>query len=106
MSILNDIGKRLVHLRKLENLGQKEAAKLIGISSVNLSRYEKGNRTPNPDMIKKLAKFYCVKPSYLAFGEEEHLNFLSDITKEEAKMLKDYLIRIREERQKHGEENL
>ncbi|WP_281250256.1 helix-turn-helix domain-containing protein [Virgibacillus proomii] len=100
MNDLNDIGKRLIELRKKQNLEQKEAAKLIGISSVNLSRYEKGNRTPNPEMLKKLAEFYNVKPSYIAFGEEDcHLKFLSDVTEEEAELLKAYLIKIRQARQ-------
>ena len=102
MRYLTEVGKRLLKLRNDQNLKQNEVAKRIGISSVNLSRYEKGNRTPNQEVLNKLAKFYNVKPSYLMFGEEKnHYHFLSDITEEEAELLKNYLGEIR----KHKKEN-
>lgn len=93
---MTSLGNRLVKLRKEMNLRQKDAAKLIGISNSNLSRYEKEERTPNKEMIIKLASFYKVSPSYLLFGENKaHLEFLQDITEEEAKLLKEYLEEIR-----------
>lgn len=96
MSFLSDIGKRLVTLRKKHNLKQKEAAELIGISSVNLSRYENGKRTPDTEMVNKLASFYNVDPSYILFGKEKDAHeFLKDITDEEAELLKEYLAEIR-----------
>lgn len=96
MISLADIGSRLLRLRKERNLKQNEVAIQIGLSSVNLSRYEKGNRTPDQKTLYKLAKFYNVKPSYLLFGEEENKHdFLNYITEEEAKLLKEYLKEIR-----------
>lgn len=93
---MTSLGKRLIKLRKKKNLSQKDAAELIGISNANLSRYEKEERTPNQEMITNLAKFYNVSPSYLLFGENKpYLDFLQDITEEEANLLKDYLEEIR-----------
>lgn len=93
---MSSIGQRLVKLRKLKNLNQKEAAKLIGTTNTNLSRYESNKRVPNESMLSLLADFYHVHPSYIMFGEDRHyLNFLSDVTEEEARLLNEYLKEIR-----------
>lgn len=93
---MSSIGERLIKLREQKNLKQKQVAKLIGISNTNLSRYEKNKRKPSKDTLVLLANFYNVHPSYILFGEEtDHLNFLSDITEEEAILLKEYLKEIR-----------
>jgi len=96
---LSTLGDRLIQLRNKKQLKQNEAAKLIGISSTNLSRYEKGKRKPDKETLYLLANFYNVQPSFLLFGEENnYLDLFSDITEEEAKMLKEYLIKIREDK--------
>lgn len=94
---MGSLGDRLVKLRQEKNLNQKEAAKQIGITAVNLSRYEKNNRVPNKETLHKLAAFYHVSPSYIYFGEEKvNLDFLEDVTEKEARLLKEYLKEIRE----------
>lgn len=93
---MSSLGDRLIQLRNSKNLKQNQAAELIGISSVNLSRYEQGKRKPNRETLYLLADFYDVHPSYLLFGEENnYLDFLSDITEEEAMKLKEYLEELR-----------
>lgn len=95
---MSSIGKRLIKLRTQKNLKQNLIAKQLGISNANLSRYEQDKRKPNEETIHLLAKFYEVRPSYLLFGEwEDHLKFLSDITKDEAILLKKYLMEIRKQ---------
>lgn len=95
---MSSLGERLKILREKRNLKQNEVANKLGISSVNLSRYEKDNRMPSREMIYKLADYYEVSPSYLLFGsEEDYLSFLKDVTKEEAQLLEDYLREIRGE---------
>jgi len=94
---MSTLGNRLKKLRSKAGLSQKRAAKLIGISAVNLSRYEGDKRTPDKDTLNNIAQFYQVNPSYLYFGNESnHLSFLQDISKEEAYLLKEYLKEIRE----------
>jgi|SRR5699024_6924203 len=98
---MTNIGKRLKKLRKNMDLKQKEVANQTGISSVNLSRYEKGNRTPDQETINVLAEFYNVSPAYLLLGENESKHdFLKDITDEEAQLLKEYLKEIRKRNKK------
>src|SRR5690625_1334006 len=94
---MSSIGKRLIKLRNQRGLKQNQIAKELGISNANLSRYEQDKRTPNEKTIHLLADFYEVTPSYLLFGEEDQLSFLSDITKEEATLLKEYLEKIRKQ---------
>jgi|SRR5690625_3633129 len=97
---MTSIGKRLIKLRKKRNLKQNEAAELIGISKVNLSRYENEHRNPSSTALKKLADFYEVTPAYLQYGERKSkFDFLDDITDEEAALLKSYLQKIRNEKQ-------
>lgn len=96
---MDSLGYRLKYLRKKKDLSQKEAAHLIGISAVNLSRYEGNKRIPDKNTLDKIAQFYEVSSSYLYFGNENnHLDFLQDITDEEALLLKDYLKRVREKK--------
>jgi|SRR5690625_1867144 len=93
---MSTLGDRLIKLRQKKSLNQKEAAELIGITAVNLSRYEKNNRVPNKETLNKLAEFYHVSPSYIYFGEEKvDLDFLEDVTEKEAELLKKYLKEIR-----------
>lgn len=99
---MSSLGERLRNLREKRNLKQNEVANKLGISSVNLSRYEKDKRTPSRKIIYKLAKFYEVSPSYLLFGSDEgYLNFLKDVTKEEAQLLEEYLRKIRGEKEQN-----
>lgn len=59
------LGSRLVSLRDKKGLSQVDAAKKIGISNVQLNRYEKDERKPDPDGLVKLADFYNVSTDYL-----------------------------------------
>jgi HTH-type transcriptional regulator, competence development regulator len=62
MSIL---GKRLKYLREKFNYSQKKVAEAIGISNVQLSRYESGDRNPDPELIAAFADFYGVTTDYI-----------------------------------------
>src|SRR5690625_2893272 len=92
---MNLVGKRLLELRKKKKLKQIEAAKLIGITSASLSRYETNNRTPDTEILNKLSEFYNVPPSYILFGVEyNRKDFFNNISEEEEILLKEYLIKI------------
>lgn len=57
--------ERLKLLRNQNNMTQKELARELGISPSTVGMYEKGNRTPAPDMLKKIAKLFDVSIDYL-----------------------------------------
>lgn len=62
---MNILGKRLKYLREKNNYSQKRVADSLGISNVQLSRYESGDRNPDPVLISKFADFFEVTTDYL-----------------------------------------
>lgn len=59
------LGKRLIAARERNGMQQNEAANALGMSNVVLNRYEKDERRPEPDTLRKLADFYGVTADYL-----------------------------------------
>jgi transcriptional regulator with XRE-family HTH domain len=62
MSIL---GSRIKSLREKNGISQKRLAESLGITNVQLSRYETGDRNPDPEMIKKIAETLDTTTDYL-----------------------------------------
>ncbi len=50
------IGENVRHWRERRSYGQTELAKLVGISPAGLFRIEKGQRTPRPATLRKIAE--------------------------------------------------
>jgi len=59
------LGVRIRHLRETYSLSQKQLAEALSLSNVQLSRYELGSRTPDPDTIVKIAMFFNVSTDFL-----------------------------------------
>ncbi|WP_077614977.1 helix-turn-helix domain-containing protein [Caenibacillus caldisaponilyticus] len=59
------LGERIRHLRERKNLSQRRLADALMISNVQLSRYESGSRTPDPELIARIAKYFNVSSDYL-----------------------------------------
>ncbi|WP_018132709.1 helix-turn-helix domain-containing protein [Effusibacillus pohliae] len=59
------LGERLKYVREKRNMSQLRVAQAIGISNVQLSRYEADERKPDPETLKKLAEFYETTTDYL-----------------------------------------
>lgn len=80
--------KRLRTLRENINLMQKEVAERLKINQVTYNRYEKGEREPDNDTLKKIADFFNVSTDYL-LGRENVSSFDTiDITPEDIELLK------------------
>ena len=58
-------GSRLKELRTANRCGQKELGALIGVSDSSIRKYESGDRTPTPEAIRTLAKYFNVSTDYL-----------------------------------------
>lgn len=63
-------GKRLRQIRKERNLTQDEFAQMLGTSKQILSRYEREERSPRIDLVRKYAEKLKVSVDYL-LGDEE-----------------------------------
>lgn len=55
-----EIGKSLKRIRLTHNLSQKEFAKLLNVSSLLVSKWENGERTPRIETFKKINKLYGI----------------------------------------------
>ncbi|WP_026189013.1 LexA family protein [Orenia marismortui] len=60
-----DAGKVLKKLRMEMNLTQKELADKLGITRGAIGHYEQGKRSPDNEMLAKLADFFDVSVDYL-----------------------------------------
>lgn len=60
-----EFGDRLRQLRKDRKLTQQQLAELIGVKNSVISFYEVGDRTPSPDVLRKLALALHVTSDYL-----------------------------------------
>lgn len=57
---------RLRELREDNDLTQDECARIVFISKNSYIRYEKGERIPPLDIVKKFAEYYGVSIDYIA----------------------------------------
>lgn len=62
---------RLKDLRKTKKMRQQDVAHDIGVTFQTYSNYETGRRSPDPDMLKKLADYFNVSVDYL-LGRNEN----------------------------------
>lgn len=61
----------LAKLRKKMGMTQKEVAERLDCSQVSIGKYERGEREPSIDMLKKMAKLFDVNVDYLIGNVEE-----------------------------------
>lgn len=61
----NNFSKRLKELRINEELTQKELAETLNVSTVSISSYETGAKTPSFDMVLNIAQKYNVSIDWL-----------------------------------------
>ncbi len=82
------LGYRLRELRKEKNLSQEDLGKILGVTKVSVSGYEKGTRVPSMDVLLNILDVFMVSADYIlgrelnAVCEEENLQVpiaLSDI---------------------------
>lgn len=59
------LGYRLRELRKENNMSQSDLGKLIGVTKVSVSGYEKGNRIPSLDILNSILDVFGVSADYL-----------------------------------------
>lgn len=60
-----DFGNRLRELRTQAGLTQKQLANLLGVTKSVISFYERQERTPSPDVLKKIAAVFHVSTDFL-----------------------------------------
>lgn len=69
---------RLKELRKERGLTQKEIAKMLSITQMSYSYYERGLREPEIALLIKLSEIFNVSVDYLIENENERLEKLTE----------------------------
>ena len=59
------LGYRIKELRKSKNLSQAELGKLLGVTKVSVSGYEKGTRIPSMEVMITLLDVFNISADYL-----------------------------------------
>lgn len=60
-----DFGGRLKKLRTSKRLTQEELGKIVHVSKVSISGYERGERSPDRETLTDLADYFEVSTDYL-----------------------------------------
>lgn len=71
----------LAQLRKDKNLSQSDLAKIFSVNQNTISRWEKGERSPDPDQLKTIAQYFEVSVDYLIGNEEPKKKIPKDLKK-------------------------
>ena len=58
-------GNKLKELRQQAGLTQKQLAEQLGVTKSVISFYERSERTPSPDVLRKLASVFHVSTDFL-----------------------------------------
>ena len=82
--------ERLIQCRKNLGISKQEASRRIGISQPAYLRYESGDRTPSPHVIKQIANAFHTSVDYLTGNSSDPSSDFFEIKKDDNKDL--YLI--------------
>ena len=72
---MTTLGRRIMELRRQDNISRRELAKSLGITYWALSKYESGERCPDQDLLRSLAFFFKVSTDYLLGVTEDSRTF-------------------------------
>lgn len=59
------LGERIKQQREIKELNQKQLADMLGVSPSTIGMYEQNRRSPDKDMLLKLAEIFNVSVDYL-----------------------------------------
>lgn len=62
-------------LRQSKNVSQKDLATYFNVAQTTISKWEKGERTPNYEMLKTIADYFQVNPNYFLVNAPEIKEF-------------------------------
>jgi transcriptional regulator with XRE-family HTH domain len=72
-SIMDTIGQRIKELRTKLNMTQTDLAQKVGMTYVQIGRYEKRGAMPSADVLKKLADALNTTADFLTIGSSDNV---------------------------------
>ena len=70
---MTSVNDRIKQLRIENNLTQTDLAEKVGLTYVQIGRYEKGKSTPSAEVLQKLANVLNTSTDYLMNGKTEQV---------------------------------
>lgn len=68
-----NIGERIKELRKAKKMTQTDLAKAVGLSYIQIGRYETQKSTPSSDVLQKLAEVLDTSTDFLMLGSRDDI---------------------------------
>ncbi len=68
-----NIGERIKELRTAKKMTQTDLAKAVGLSYIQIGRYETQKSTPSSDVLQKLAEVLDTTTDYLMLGDRDKI---------------------------------
>jgi len=75
--------ERLTELRKKAGLSQEDLSEKLNISRQAVSKWERGESTPDIDNLTRIGEIYGVSMDYLILGKTEEISQPSNISQKE-----------------------
>lgn len=75
--------KRIRNLREDRDLTQRELAEYLNVSQKSYSRYERGERTIDPEILGRIATFYDTTVDYLIERTDDSTDYTKNDNKSE-----------------------
>ncbi len=107
MELSNFVGEQIKKWRLMRDMNQEELAERLHTTKQTVSRYEKGERKANQEVLYELAKIFGVSVSQffppLDNEEEKKVDTIAahiddDVTEEELRDIKKYIAFIKSQR--------
>lgn len=96
-----DIGKKLIHIRKSNNISANKLALSIGVDPSTINKIEKGTAKPSIDLLIKICEFFSITLSEFFNDNLERvtltpelkdlLNSAKDLTPEQLELLSKFI---------------
>ena len=67
------IGDRIKQLRTTKNMTQSDLSEIVGLTYIQIGRYEKGKSNPSSDVLQKLASALDTTTDFLMSGDTEQV---------------------------------
>ncbi len=68
---MNTVGKRIRELRKRKDFTQTQLGELVGLTYIQIGRYETGKSMPSSDVLQKIATVLDTSTDFLMNGNND-----------------------------------
>ena len=96
---MSNFSDRLKELRIESGILQRELADYLKVSRVTINQYESGNRSPDDEIKKKIAKYFNVSLDYLMGVSDVRNPYINDKDLDEVDK---FLLELKKEAEKEG----